>query len=87
MSALNENIGYNQPTITGYYLGSDIKRDADAWAEAVMVQNKGLVTGIHAFATVSEASASAPSYNLSGQRVNASYKGIIIKNGKKLYYK
>ena len=87
MSALNENIGYNQPTNMGYYLGSDIKRDADAWAEAVMVQNKGLVTGIHAFATVSEAPASSPSYNLSGQRVNASYKGIIIKNGKKLYYK
>ena len=87
MSALNENIGYNQPTNMGYYLSSDIKRDADAWAEAVMVQNKGLVTGIHAFATVSEAPVSSPSYNLSGQRVNASYKGIIIKNGKKLYYK
>ncbi len=26
---------------------------------------------------------SATSYNLSGQKVNASYKGIIIKNGKK----
>jgi rhamnogalacturonan endolyase len=87
MSALNENIGYNQPTNMGYYLGSDIKRDADAWAEAVMVQNKGLVTGIHAFATVSDAPASSQSYNLSGQRVNASYKGIIIKNGKKLYNK
>ena len=24
MSALNENIGYNQPTHIGYYLGSDL---------------------------------------------------------------
>ena len=24
MSALNQNIGYNQPTETGYYLGSDL---------------------------------------------------------------
>jgi rhamnogalacturonan endolyase len=24
MSALNQNIGYNQPTQLGYYLGSDL---------------------------------------------------------------
>jgi hypothetical protein len=62
-----------------------------------MVQNKGLATGIRTLATAPEASASGPSYNLSGQRVNASYKGIIIKrsaegrmqgkNGKKVFNK
>ena len=26
-------------------------------------------------------------YNLSGQRVNATYKGIVIKNGEKVYNK
>lgn len=31
MSALNQNIGYNQPTQTGYYLGSDLKSDEEAW--------------------------------------------------------
>ena len=34
MSALNENVGYNQPTHTGYYLGSDWTSDADIWAAA-----------------------------------------------------
>ena len=34
MSALNENIGYNQPTHTGYYLGSDLKNDEEAWENA-----------------------------------------------------
>ena len=87
MSALNENIGYNQPTNTGYYLGSDLKSDAEAWAEAAKVQNKGQTTGIHTLATATEVSASTPSYNLSGQRVSESYKGIVIKNGKKLYNK
>ena len=87
MSALNENIGYNQPTHTGYYLGSDLHNDAEAWAEAEKVQNKGFVTSISALATVSKPSASTTSYNLAGQRVNASYKGFVIKNGKKLYNK
>ena len=27
MSALNQNIGYNQPTHTGYYLGSDLLKE------------------------------------------------------------
>lgn len=34
MSALNQNVGYNQPTQLGYYLGSDILSDEDAWEEA-----------------------------------------------------
>lgn len=29
----------------------------------------------------------APTYNLAGQRVNASYKGIVIRNGKKMIVK
>ena len=86
MSALNENIGYNQPTNTGYYLGSDVKRDADAWTEAERVQNRHLTTA------VTTLTAPAPRhtgglYNLTGQRVDKSYKGIIIKNGKKAYNK
>ena len=42
MSCLNQNIGYNQPTNTGYYLGSDLLSDEEAWAEAEKVQNKGI---------------------------------------------
>lgn len=33
------------------------------------------------------ASADAPAYNLAGQAVNAAYKGIVIKNGKKVLVK
>ena len=34
MQCLNENIGYNQPTQLGYYLGSDLKSDQEAWSAA-----------------------------------------------------
>ena len=84
MSALNENIGYNQPTHTGYYLGSDLNNDAEAWAEAEKVQNIIIPTAVNAVFTHPNSDNSGI-YNLSGQRVDASYKGIVIKNGKKLY--
>ena len=86
MSCLNENIGYNQPTHTGYYLGSDLKNDAEAWAEAEKVQNIIIPTAVNTVITHPNSDNSSI-YYLSGQRVNASYKGIIIKNGKKLYNK
>jgi rhamnogalacturonan endolyase len=86
MSALNENIGYNQPTNTGYYLGSDLKSDAEAWAEAEKVQNVNIPTAINNAATY-RTSVNSSIYNLSGQRVDVSYKGILIKNGKKVYNK
>ena len=86
MSCLNQNIGYNQPTNTGYYLGSDLKNDAEAWAEAEKVQNIIIPTAVNTVITHPNSDNSSI-YNLSGQRVNASYKGIIIKNGKKLYNK
>ena len=41
-----------------------------------------ITTGINNVETDTE-DANAPVYNLSGQRVNDSYKGIVIKNGKK----
>ena len=86
MSALNENIGYNQPTNTGYYLGSDVKRDVDAWAEAERVQNRHLTTAVTTV-TAPAARRTNGLYNLAGQRVDRSYKGIIINNGKKAYIK
>lgn len=42
----------------------------------------GLATGINKVEAETE-NVNAPAYNLAGQRVNNSYKGIIIKNGKK----
>ena len=70
MSALNENIGYNQPTNLGYYLGSDVKRDADAWAEAAKVQDRPIVTAVQAPAQSGvPGTVAAAIYDLSGRRV------------------
>ncbi len=40
-------------------------------------------TGIESVPAESPADSAAPAYNLNGQRVSGSYKGIVIKNGKK----
>ena len=34
MQAIHENVGYNQPTNVGYYLGSDYSSDSEIWAAA-----------------------------------------------------
>lgn len=47
-----------------------------------------VVTGIDAVSTSEPAAnASAPAYNLAGQRVGKSYKGVVIVNGKKVIRK
>ena len=83
LSCLNENIGYNQPTNTGYYLGSDLMSDEEAWAEAEKVMNKDIptdVNGVRAHRT----HYATGIYNLSGQQVAKPYRGIFIvsENGK-----
>ena len=79
MSALNENIGYNQPTNLGYYLGSSIKSDADAWAEAERVQNRHLPTAINTL-PAADAQSSQGYYNLMGQKVTSPRRGIYVAN-------
>lgn len=54
---------------------------AGTW-EIKNVSVTGLVTGINKVENDTE-DANAPAYNLAGQRVNKSYQGIVIKNGKK----
>lgn len=54
---------------------------AGTW-EIKNVSITGLATGINKVEADTE-NVNAPAYNLAGQRVNNSYKGIIIKNGKK----
>ena len=86
MSTLNQNIGYNQPTNTGYYLGSDLKSDATAWAEAEKVQNKPVTQAVRTVTTAA-APRSGAIYNLAGQRITSPGKGIYIKDGKKVVLK
>ena len=37
--------------------------------------------------SVDTESVNAPAFNISGQRVNNSFKGLVIKNGKKFFVK
>ena len=83
MSALNENIGYNQPTNLGYYLGSDIKKDADAWMDAAKVQNRNISTAINHVYTSARPD-NGCYYNMMGQKVKTTNHGIYIHNGKKI---
>ena len=90
LSCLNQNIGYNQPTHTGYYLGSDLKSDADAWAEAEKVQNKGMTTGIGEVRGKKEDVRSKKEevrgyiFDLQGRRVQITKPGLYIQNGKRI---
>ncbi len=79
MSCLNENIGYNQPTNTGYYLGSDLLSDEEAWAEAEKVQNKGITTAVNT-ASMQESPSTIGVYNMLGQRVSQPHRGFYIVN-------
>jgi len=89
MSCLNENIGYNQPTHTGYYLGSDLKSDADAWKEAAKVQNKHIPTGIQLIDNSHNSLENETDavYDLSGRRVLQPTRGLYIRNGRKVIIK
>ena len=56
-------------------------------ADKVKIEVTGIPTvGISGIAT-DDADDNAPIYNLAGQKVTKSYKGVVIKNGKKIYQK
>ena len=76
MSCLNENIGYNQPTNLGWYLGSDLKSDDEPFTTT-------------AIRTVSTAAAPKADvyFDLQGRRVAQPSKGLYIKNGRKVVVK
>lgn len=77
MSALNQNVGYNQPTQLGYYLGSDILSDEDAWEEAGYTS----ITEIPADKQNNEDN---NIYNLLGVPVKNPSPGIYIHKHKKI---
>ena len=86
MSALNENIGYNQPTNLGYYLGTDLKSDAAAWEAAAPMMSRQ-VTPIHLVEQDKRQINDGAYYNLLGQKVENPSNGIFIVNGKKVIIK
>lgn len=68
MSALNQNIGYNQPTHLGYYFGT----------------GKQETTGISEVKSEERRVKNQTVYNLMGQRVDSPQRGIYIRDGKKI---
>ena len=56
---------------------------ADAWAEAEKVQNRNIVTDIQSVTTTTR-KADDGCYNLMGQKVSPTRRGIYIRNGKKI---
>ena len=80
LSALNQNIGYNQPTHTGYYLGSDYATDEEIWAAS------GATSGVEAI----ESAGQEPDgyyYDLAGRRIVNPGPGIYIRHGEKILIK
>lgn len=92
MQAIHENVGYNQPTNVGYYLGSDYTSDAEIWAAAAKVEADRLaaleqtLTGIgDVRSKMSEVRSGY--YTLNGQKVDTPRRGIYIRDGKKIVIK
>lgn len=52
----------------------------------ILISQNGTTTGITNI-TADEAAKNAPVYNLAGQKVTKAYKGVVIKNGKKMIQK
>jgi hypothetical protein len=62
----------------------DVKAVGGAEPESVEADFEG--TGI-VVVKAAEQNANAPIYNLAGQQVDKSYKGVVIQNGKKMVQK
>lgn len=75
MQCINENIGYNQPTNLGYYLGSDMDM-----ADVPLDTADGIIT---VRTSTRNASYNDAIYDISGRQVTNPTNGIYIKNGKK----
>lgn len=59
-----------------------------ASAAKLMINLGGTVTSIdNIYIDNAQKDTDAPVYNLTGQRVDSSYKGVVIKNGKKILQK
>ena len=92
MQAIHENVGYNQPTNVGYYLGSDYASDAEIWAAANKAEAdrqaalEQTLTGIDDVRNkMSEVRSGY--YTLNGQKVDTPRRGIYIRDGRKVVIK
>ncbi len=75
MQCINQNIGYNQPTNLGYYMGIDMDMADVPLEEADAIVNVSMGTKVCA--------QDNNIYDLSGRRSYGTGRGIYIKGGKK----
>ena len=95
MQCVNECVGYNQPTHTGFYLGSDLTSDSEAWA-AFRQQNQPYLDNYQSLlgyglgdpAGITTVAAKQPAdnyyYTLDGRRMTTKPdRGMYIYKGRK----
>jgi len=75
---------YNQPSKEE---AEAYQRQQDSIATAAAAAQKQMLEAEEARREAAEAAADGAAYNLAGQKVNAGYKGLVIKNGKKVIVK
>jgi rhamnogalacturonan endolyase len=89
MQAIHENVGYNQPTNVGYYLGSDYASDPDIWAAAAKAEADRLAAREETLSSVQTTVLSSATnrswYSLTGQKVTSPKQGGIYIRGNRKY--
>ena len=70
--------------LTNYKKGDTVTKEV---SYSYIVAINGVTTGINSVVAVPALDANAPVYNLAGQRVNKSYKGVVVQNGRKFILK
>lgn len=70
--------------LTNYKKGDTVTKEV---TNSHIVAINGVTTGINSVVAVPALDANAPVYNLAGQRVSKSYKGVVVQNGRKFILK
>ena len=77
----------NPKSQVGFYGFAYTYDKAAADAEQGLEPPVDPTTSIKGIKNIAEKDANAPIYNLAGQQVDKSYKGVVIQNGKKMVQK
>ena len=91
MQCIHEQVGYNQPTNVGYYLGSDQSVE-QIWAAAAKVEADRQEALDKILTGIGEVNSQTPAihrgyYTLNGQKVVTPRRGLYIHNGRKVVVK
>ena len=70
--------------LKNYKKGDTVTKEV---TNSYIVAINGVTTGISSVVAAPALDANAPVYNLAGQRVNKSYKGVVVQNGRKFILK